>query len=83
MFNAYNDFKNEKYFSKVVKNDEILKIKNGNLSIQLYVESKNSKNVSSTIELDKTLKTIEKNQAKLNQDFESLIIDLKDLGIKD
>ena len=48
MFNAYNDFKNEKYFYK--KNDEIL-FKKFKPKYPNKLESKNSKNVFSTIVL--------------------------------
>jgi len=76
--NAYRKFKNEKGFSTVVSKEEVLKINNGNLSVQLYVKKIN---IQDEQELKELIYATEKNQIELDKSLTSFFKQLKTLGI--
>lgn len=76
--NAYHNFKNEVGFSTVVPTGEVLSSNNGNLSIQLYVKQLSD---NRNQELKDIISKTEDNQIKINQSLNSIMKQLKLLGL--
>lgn len=78
MLNAYRDYQDIEGFTKVIPKEEVLK-NNGNLSIQLYV---NSNNNSEKVNLSKLYLNLKSSSEKLQNTTNDLFKDLKEIGIE-
>jgi type I restriction enzyme M protein len=76
---AYWKFKDIDGFAKVMSNKDVLSENNGNLSVQLYVKQPNN---GQKHEIDDLLSLIKSNKTELNKNLDTLITQLKDLGIR-
>jgi len=76
---AYKKFKEEEGFAAVIKKEDVLKLNNGNLSVQLYVKKVNGKN---NHELEDLIMATKQNQIQLNKNIDNLFKQLKNLGIE-
>jgi type I restriction enzyme M protein len=76
---AYKKFKNEEGFATVILKDDVLKLNNGNLSVQLYVKKVNEQ---VDHELHDLIEMSKQNQIELNKSIERLYEQLKGIGIE-
>lgn len=76
---VYQEFTEENGFSKIISNDDIIEKNNGKLSIQLYVDNLIQKKEES---LEELLTATIKNQSLIEDNFSSLLNELKSLGIE-
>ena len=79
MSDAYWNYKNEDGFTAVVKASDILKVNNGNLSIQLYVKTEIA---DSDHSLEDLFATINENKNSIDTGYNQLNSKLKELGIE-
>jgi type I restriction enzyme M protein len=75
---AYWKFKDADAFAKVMSNKDVLSENNGNLSVQLYVKQTNN---GQEHEIESLLSLVKSGQTELNENLESLFVQLKDLGV--
>jgi type I restriction enzyme M protein len=76
---AYREYNEVKYFSRIVSNEDIIVDNNANLSIQLYIDSKEQKNNQS---LESIVAESINFQEEINIEFDDLITKIKNLGIE-
>ena len=75
---AYHNYKDISGFSQVVTNNEVLNSQNGNLSIQLYVKQSSD---NQNHELKDIINKINENQISIDQNLNSIMIQLKNYGL--
>ena len=76
---AYKKFKDDEGFAKVMNNDDVLMVSNGNLSTQLYVKQAEIANKHKTEEL---ISEIKSEQNHISNSLENLFKKLSDIGIE-